>query len=1332
MKKLIILIALVFTCILAFAQDKDKAFKYFKTGQYALAAKEFETALPELKNYYGENDTTVYAKFIFYTALSFYYDKRFDIAINYLIKGKEIYELKKVQDNPNYIYFLEYLIIIYKDNGAYQKAILMLEEALQKFEKSHSKYSSNYAYLLGGLGFLYFEIGQFENSLPLILEALEIIEKVWGKEHPLYATSLNNLAGLYHDIGEYENALPLYLEALEIIEKVWGKEHPDYATSLNNLAALYSEMGQYENALPYYLEALEIREKELGKEHPDYGMSLNNLALLYHRMGEYEKALPLYLEALEIREKVLGKEHPDFATALNNLALLYQDMGKYENALPLYLEALEIREKVLGKDHPDYASSLNNLALLYHRMGEYEKALPLYLEAFEIQEKALGKEHPSSIPNISNLAMLHQDMGQYEKALPLSLEILEIREQKLGKEHPDYARSVNNLAMLYYRMGEYENALPLYLEALEIQKKALGKEHPEYMTSLSNLAMLYQDIGQYEKALPLFLESLEIREQKLGKDHPDYAISLNNLAMLYYRMGEYENALNLYLEALEIQEKALGKEHPASITNMSNIAMLYLDMGQYEKALPLLLEILEIREQKLGKEHPDYATSLNNLAMMYRRMGEYENALPLYLKALEINEKVLGKEHSASITNMSNLAILYQSMGQYKKALPLLLESLEISEQKLGKEHLAYVMSLHDLALLYSKMGQYKKSLPLYLEALEINQKLLGKEHPNQATYLFNLARLYSKMGFYEKALPFIQQSIENRLFNISQNFGFLSENEKIQYLATMSYEFDIFKSFFKDYSPENPSVAADSWNLELATKGMILQSGIQMRQAIQNSGDEKAIIKYDEWLVAKASLVKQYSLPITQRSGNLKELELQAEKLESELSRLSNTFQQAQTIGSITWKDVQQRLGENEVAIEFSSFPYHNGKQWTDSILYTANVLRPGDEYPHLVYLCEQRQLDSLLYRQKNTEPDFIAGLYRGVEPVETSTPSNGQRLYELIWSPITQLLPEGATVYFASAGNHHQIAHAAIPEDENTLLSDKYNLVQLSTTAALLHADDQNISLTGEIVLFGGIQYTMNGEELLAMSAQNHDINKIVAQRGIPTDIDRGTETWDYLSGTLTEVETIGKQAATQGMEVTSYTGKEALEERFKELSGKNSPTVVHIATHGFFFPDPQKEPQRDGFMMMDQDKQVFRASDNPLNRAGLLFAGANLKWQGDTIPEGVDDGILTAWEATNITLSNTQLVALSACETGLGEVRGSEGVFGLQRAFKAAGAEYIMMSLWKVPDTETAEFMEYFYSQLFGGESIIDSFHATQHYMKDRYPGEPEKWAGFVLVR
>jgi len=275
----------------------------------------------------------------------------------------------------------------------------------------------------------------------------------------------------------------------------------------------------------------------------------------------------------------------------------------------------------------------------------------------------------------------------------------------------------------------------------------------------------------------------------------------------------------------------------------------------------------------------------------------------------------------------------------------------------------------------------------------------------------------------------------------------------------------------------------------------------------------------------------------------------------------------------------------------------------------------------------------------------------------------------------------------------------------------------MQLSSTAVLLQQSKFN-NTPESIALFGGINYEAVTEELLA-KAKNLRSRQEFVSRSISSEADRGSSNWGYLPGTLQEVNAIENIAKKKKVTSTKFTGNAAIEEQFKSLKGNNSPRIIHISTHGFFFEDAEQG-------------EHYNAAKNPLNRAGLLFAGANTTWQGKTTTDGIDDGILTAYEATNVTFGNTQLVVLSACETGLGEIKGSEGVFGLQRAFKNAGAEYIIMSLWKVPDAETAEFMEYFYKKLFGGESIPDAFRKTQNYMKKKYPDDPYKWAAFVLVR
>ncbi|MBT7993979.1 MAG: tetratricopeptide repeat protein, partial [Bacteroidetes bacterium] len=1016
----------------------------------------------------------------------------------------------------------------------------------------------------------------------------------------------------------------------------------------------------------------------------------NGVALLYESMGQYEKALPFFLEILTNTEKLFGKEHSEYGISLNNLAALYRLIGQYEKALPLYLEALTNTEKSLGKDHSEYGIRLNGVALLYESMGQYEKALPLYLEALTNTEKSLGKDHSFYGTYLNNLAGLHESMGQYEKALPLYIEALTNTEKSMGKDHSSYGISLNNLAVLYKSMGQYEKALPFYLKALTNTEKSLGKDHSEYGIRLNNLALLYESMGQYEKALPLYLEALTNTEKSMGKEHSSYGFRLNNLAGLYKSIGQYEKALPLYLEALTNTEKSLGKEHSSYGIRLNNLALLYECMGQYDKALPLFLEALTNTEKSLGKDHSEYGISLNNLAGLYESTGQYEKALPLYLEALTNTEKSLGKNHSEYGISLNGLAGLYESIGQYEKALPLYLEALTNTEKSLGKDHSSYGIRLNNLSALYTSIGQYERALPLNLEA----KKLI--------------------------------------INNIDKNFSFLSEKEKEAYLKTVFFNFKIYLSFFEKYKTIEPSLSGQAFDIELTFKGLILNSNIQVKESIQQSGDVSAIKTYQEWMNVKSVLSKQYSIAIKDRRTDIETLEEQANNLEAALTKISSSFKKTETSLKTKWEDVQKTLKENEAAIEFSSFDYNNGKDWTDSILYVALVIRKKDIYPQMITLFEQKQLEQLWEKKSGNDNNFVSMLYRGAKTVTTADqPTYEKQLYELLWEPLGSFLKDVKTVYYSPSGLLHQIAFSAIPINDSVLLSDVHQLHQLSTTAQLVNKITEQVSPAASIVLFGGIEYDTEPDLMLVNAGKVTTENEqLLASRSLPCDLERSGG-WNYLPGTLKETDAISKLSQSKKITTTYYKGNEALEESIKSLTGKSSPQILHISTHGFFFPDPKKDYNEMNTFSEGKEK-VYRQSDNPLNRSGLLFSGANNAWSGKDVPQELEDGILTAYEVSNMYLPNTRLVVLSACETGLGDIKGSEGVFGLQRAFKMAGVEYIIMSLWKVPDNETAEFMEIFYTCLFSGTTIPEAFNFTQKQMKTKYKNDPYKWAAFVLVK
>ncbi|MDO8368262.1 MAG: tetratricopeptide repeat protein, partial [Saprospiraceae bacterium] len=934
---------------------------------------------------------------------------------------------------------------------------------------------------------------------------------------------------------------------------------------------------------------------------------------------------------------------------------------------------------------------------------------------------------------LNNLALLFIDMSNYEKAEPLFIESKDIRSRTLGKEHPDYATSLNNLAILYNEMSNYEKAEPLYLEAKDIREKILGKEHPDYAGSLNNLAILYWNMGNYEKAEPLYITSKDIRLRTLGKEHPNYAWSLNNLATLYHAMGNYEKSEPLYIESIDIRLRILGKEHPDYATSLNNLALLYNEMGNYEKAEPVCVESKDIRFRTVGKEHPDFAASLNNLAILYHAMGNYEKAEPLYLESKNIREKILGKEHPDYATSLNNLAALYMEMGNYEKAEPLYLEAKGIREKILGNEHPKYAASLNNLAALYMDMGNYEKAESLYLEAIDIRSKALGKEHPDYAQSLNNLAMLYQiTERISESSIMFLELSKLNRML-VERSISFSSENQIIAYLKTFEAPLAEYQSFTQRYP--NPELLQESYNNALFFNGLTLENNRLLARAIEQADSLTRNI-YEKWQGCHRRLAKRYARPIEERK-KIAEVEAEAEGYEKMLMRSLPALQQARK--APTWQDVRDQLKSGDAAVEFLHYNFFDPNK-TDSILYAALILRPGWDAPKLIPLFEEKQLDSILHTTGERKADYVSQLYsiaeRGIIEVEKTQKS----LYDLIWRPLEKELDGVHTAYFSPNGLLHRINLAAIPLSSDSTLADRYRLIQLGSTRSLAVGTKAgqlvgqgNANFTNnEAVLFGGIRFEMDSAAIF--SANGSLKNSELASRGLTDEgnfetSDRG-EQWNYLKWTEKEVKALTPILSSAGLKPETRIGFDATEEAFKSIGTKgNSPRVLHLATHGFFFPDPKTEERKQEALSSETG---FKTSDNPLIRSGLLLAGANHAWKsGKPFKKGMENGILTAYEISQMNLSNTELVVLSACETGLGDIQGNEGVYGLQRAFKIAGARYLIMSLWQVPDFQTQELMTTFYTKWLAEKmSIPEAFRSAQQEMREKYEN-PYFWAGFVLV-
>jgi len=1001
---------------------------------------------------------------------------------------------------------------------------------------------------------------------------------------------------------------------------------------------------------------------------------------------------------------------------------------KPDTAVILYSRALEIARKI--NDGLIIANCYEYLGLVnMNSLSKYVQAEIFFINSKNIRRLILGEKHLKYASSLNNLALLYWDMGQYAKAEPLYMEARKINKEKLGKKHPVYATNLNNLAGLYTKMGQYAKAEPLFIEAKNIFNEILGEKHPEYASSINNLAVLYMKMGQFAKAELLYIEVNNICKETLGVKHPNYALSLNNLAHLYLNMGQYAKAEPLFIEALKICKETLGVKHPNYAQFLNNLAYLYSEMGQYAKAEPLYVEAKNNRKEVMGNKHPDYAESLNNLAKLYDNLNQYAKAKPLYIESKNIFKEVLGVKHPNYAQLLNNLAYLYLNMGQYEKAEPLFIEAKNIQKEVLGEKHPNYALSLSNLATLYFKMGQYKKAELLYIEAKNARKEVLGVQHPKYAQTLCNLAGLYMAMHEYDKAEPLFIEDLNIRFANIQSNFSFLSEKEKEEYMKTFSHDFNDFISFALVRCKENPSITQMAYNSQLAMKGLLLQSSNKIRDIINNGNDTALIHQYDEWLALKEDIGRytQWSKSkLKKMEVNLDSLETLANTVEKELSKKSNVFAEDRKLLQYTCEDVKKNLGEKDAAIEFLTYKTEKKDYDTagnkinipNTTYYCALLLRKEDKYPQLLKLTNNYELNSILTK---TELYQTTAQVKGIKPIINSyvdDETESQILYKLIWKPLDTLLAGKEKIYVSLTGLLNKISYDALQDDKKQLLLNKYDIHFVNSTKQLAITQPTNVENNNTIALFGGITYDIDTTQIKSKAIKSTDI---YASRALSSDTLQGNK-WNYLSGTLTEVNNINKVFTKKKWNTKLYTSGKATEEAFKLLIGKNSPGIIHISTHGFFFPEPDSTTY-------STTRNVFKTALNPLWRSGIILAGANYTWQCKPQLDSVEDGVLTAYEVANCNLRNTDLVVLSACETGLGDIKTGEGVYGLQRAFQVAGAKAVIMSLWQVPDKETTELMTMFYENYIKTKNKHDSFRKAQQVMAKKYA--PYYWAAFVMM-
>ncbi len=1087
--------------------------------------------------------------------------------------------------------------------------------------------------------------------------------------------------------------------------------------NINKMNTLYKE-GKISEAIIIGEKALPGCKIELGVESLAYVSLLNSLAILYTNEGNYLKAQPLFLEALEVNEKIFGPEDSKNLVLLTNLASIYQYQGNLSKAEILVLKGLDITKRSFGTENENYALLLRKLALIYFNQGHYSKAELLFMEALELIKRTVGINNNNYGITLANLAELYIKEGKTNEAQPLCYEALDVCKKVFGVEHPEYATMLNNVAILLYKIGDYGKVESILLEVLRIREKSLGNENLDYANSLNSLGIFYTGKGDYKKAKPFLSEAIRLRKKILGVNHPDYADAINSLAKLYERENDFQNAELLFSESLEIKKKVYGDTNPEYLSSLSDLARFYKLQGNYRKAESLYITIKEKYANLFGIENPTYVSLLIDFAQLYIEIYDFSKAEDLLLQSLWLQEKISGKVDPEYMKQLAHLGVLYCEMGKFEQAESYLKEALSLTEKNLGEQHLDFIRTLNIVSALYFREGKYLKSEKNLSRAISIIERAFGTNHPDYFMLLENLASIYFEQGKYEKGVESLVPVLGLQQKQLSEQTSYQSNSELNAYLnkeklALIDSKFSLLYPF----KIINNTINQELFNTVILLKNLTLRNRTQVQYRIKQSNDTALTDMLEEFQSLKRKLNKYAILPKSEQPKNLIELEEAANSLEKQLVKSSQAFKESQDFTNTRWQDVQKSLKKDEAAIEFVSFRYYNRK-WTDSILYAAMVIRPNYSFPKIIPLFEQKQLDSLMKRNPSLpEENYLNNLY--------SKENFG--LYNLIGKPIDSLLRGVTTIYAAPSGSLYNLNLAQIMSDKPG--GGSFNVHILGTTGGLPKYSALQINNTAisSAVVFGGVNYDTASNSGISFTppvyTPGFEQVASITNRG-------GTTQWSYLPGTLTEATQIAKINTEAGVKVTLLKGDEANESTFKNLNGFSSPYILHLATHGYFFPNPVPEKPKDFNWQGAEKKLVYKWSEDPLLRSGLILAGANKAWQNSAfITDSTEDGILTSMEVANVDLSNCKLAVLSACETGLGDINGSEGVFGLQRGFKLAGVKNIIMSLWRIPDAQSAELLELFYQNCFRGLTVHESLKQAQKAMSEKYP--PYYWAGFVLL-
>jgi len=992
------------------------------------------------------------------------------------------------------------------------------------------------------------------------------------------------------------------------------------------------------------------------------------------------------------KEALFGNESPEYHLTVTETANFYMDFtDKVSEAGKIYEESFTgIVVPQITQGHINYVRTLNHLAKYYESTDQLNLASKKLDEALMATRAKYDNQDIKYGIELDKIAGLQIKIGEYGNATKNIEEALGILvNERRDKIHVvSYVEALETKAKILALKGEFEESKDIIVESRRLLRRAEDLTQYDELAAAISLAEVFVKYGQISETEKLLADALADYQDLYGANSRNLVLPLLSFGNLKLFTGDYAEAERYTRRALNISQTQYGDNSSKTANCNILLARIYTAIGDYEKAQQNIELALNIQEKVFGRNHIDFAKSQSYLGIvMFYNQENPEDIERVFEESKTTIADKLGSRTPMYADVLKSISLVYIQEHRFDDAFNSLALAEVIWETRLKAKQNINVASIYTLTGdVYYQQKNYGEAEDKYLQAKKLYEAFFNPDHPEYVRVISKLAKVYYMQGDKRKARNSLQEVIEKYDSFIKTYFPALSEREKAKFWNTIKTDYEFYVTLAMTFKDDNPKMIEQVYNNALTTKAILLSSSIKIRERILNGNDAELKSLYNEWLTKKEFLTTALSMRFDQLEANeIDPIRLQdeVEQLEKELSERSELIKASHEQSTIVWEDVQGVLKRNEIAIEMVRYR-HFDHVFTDSVIYAGLYIKN---------IKDQRKPDVFtLNNGKDLESKYFIAYRNSIKYRRHDRYSNAQ-----YWQPISEVVGPTATIYLSADGVYNQINLEAIPVNDEEYVLDNSNIILVSNTKDIyLNSLKAKTESSLSASMFGNPMYYLEASA---------DTKRSIGQ----------------LKGTEEEISGLNRLLEGRGWDITIKLETEATEESIKMV---NSPEIIHIATHGFFTPAVKVSQGA----LADQNEA--RLTENPLLRTGLLMAGAGDLLNKTKFNYNMEDGILTAYEAMSMNLDKTSLVVLSACETGLGDLAFGEGVYGLQRAFMVAGAQTLIMSMFKVSDEATQKLMVNFYQKWLATGKKRASFVQAKKELRNEYK-DPKDWGAFIMI-